>query len=102
MKKLIVKAILTAVTVVTASVMVAGCVEKESKERETKVCTYHDYLVVTTPTGNDFEIEPSIESRYIKDGKIRFEEGDKVEILFDTNGTETEKDDKIVNMKLLL
>ena len=93
MKQLIVIAL-------TAVQMMAGCSPVEVPQEREVVGTYYDYLVVKTEDGNEYLLDDSMNSPYIKDSKVIFADGQQVNVEFDTCGTLDTTDDMIVGVRV--
>ena len=60
---------------------------------------YYDYMVIETVDGNEWLLDDSEGSQYIEDGAAVFEEGELVQVVFDTMGTECITDDVIADVR---
>lgn len=60
---------------------------------------YHDYMVIKTVDGNDWLLDDTKESPYIENNVAIFEDGELLQVVFDTMGTEAVTDDVIVNVR---
>lgn len=74
---------------------------QETHYPEKRVMTgkYYDYMVVETTDGNEWLLDDTDDSPYIENGAAVFEGGEPVQIVFDTEGTESLKDDVIVEVR---
>lgn len=92
MKQLIMLA-LTTVQIMT------GCALTEAPQQREVAGIYYDYLVIQTKDGNEYLLDDSQDSPYLRDGKAIFEDGQQVNIVFDTCGTLDTTDDMIVGVR---
>lgn len=60
--------------------------------------TYYDYMVIETEDGYNWLLDDSEESPYIKDGNAIFEDGESVQVVFDTMGTKSIVDDVVLSI----
>lgn len=60
---------------------------------------YYDYMVIETIDGNEWLLDDSENSPYIEDGTAIFEDGELVQVVFNTKGTETVMDDEILEVR---
>ena len=60
---------------------------------------YYDYMVIETVDGNEWLLDDTINSPYIENDIAVFEDGELVQVVFDTKGTEAVEDDEIVEVK---
>lgn len=68
---------------------------------------YHDYMVIETLDGNEWLLDDSLseENPYMKYDadyghyESIFEEGDLVQVVFDTKGTKSVTDDEIIDVR---
>lgn len=110
------KSMKTIGTIVTVSIMLVGAyllgttqgkattqpqTASEATYSQQRVMTgnYHDYMVIETIDGNDWLLDDSEESPYIENGVAIFEDGELVQVVFDTMGTETVTDDVILAVR---
>lgn len=106
MKNRIIKS-MTAVTLFTALFIGASVADESAMCMRTETGIYHDYLVVETKDGHIWELADDADSKYLENTFINdmlvrkaiFEEGEKVRVTFDTQGTEDVKDDIILNVQ---
>lgn len=106
MKNRIIKS-MTAVTLFTALFIGACKADESAMCMRTETGIYHDYLVVETKDGHIWELADDADSKYLENTFINdmlvrkaiFEEGEKVRVTFDTQGTEDVKDDIILNVQ---
>lgn len=73
--------------------------EETCPERRIMCGNYHDYMVIETVDGNEWLLDDSEDSPYIEDGAAVFEDGELVQVVFDTMGTETVMDDEIMEIR---
>ena len=73
--------------------------EEACPERRIMCGNYYDYMVIETVDGNEWLLDDSEGSQYIEDGAAVFEEGELVQVVFDTMGTECITDDVIVDVR---
>ena len=73
--------------------------EEVCPERRIMCGNYYDYMVIETVDGNEWLLDDSEGSQYIEDGAAVFEEGELVQVVFDTMGTECITDDVIVDVR---
>jgi len=73
--------------------------QKNAYPEQRVMCgNYYDYLVVETIDGNEWLLNDSPDSPYIEDDITIFEDGEPVQVVFDTKGTETVTDDEILEV----
>lgn len=60
---------------------------------------YYDYMVIETVDGNEWLLDDAEGSKYIENGAAVFEDGELVQVVFDTKGTEAVTDDEIVEVR---
>lgn len=60
---------------------------------------YYDYMVIETVDGNEWLLDDAEGSKYIENGTAVFEDGELVQVVFDTKGTEAVTDDEIVEVR---
>lgn len=60
---------------------------------------YYDYMVIETLDGNEWLLDDTADSPYIEDGTAIFEDGELVQVVFNTKGTETVMDDEILEVR---
>lgn len=60
---------------------------------------YYDYMVVETVDGNEWLLDDTKDSPYILNDVAVFEDGELVQVVFDTMGTESVMDDVIVEVR---
>ena len=60
---------------------------------------YYDYMVIETVDGNEWLLDDAEGSKYIEYGTAVFEDGELVQVVFDTKGTEAVTDDEIVEVR---
>lgn len=86
--------IITALTVITALLagFAAGRTTAQAQQSQLRVMTgnYYDYLVIETIDGNEWLMSEDAEP---------FEEGELVQVVFDTKGTESLLDDEIIEIR---
>lgn len=63
--------------------------------------TYYNYLTIVTTDGNEWLLNDDPGSKYIKNNKSIFNDGEKVVVLFDTMGTGFIEDDVILDVKVI-
>lgn len=63
--------------------------------------TYYDYLTIETADGNEWLLNDDPGSKYIKNNKVIFNDGEKVVVLFDTMGTKFVEDDVILDVRII-
>ena len=73
--------------------------EEACPERRIICGNYYDYMVIETVDGNEWLLDDSEGSQYIEDGAAVFEEGELVQVVFDTMGTECITDDVIADVR---
>lgn len=73
--------------------------EETCPERRIMCGNYYDYMVIETVDGNEWLLDDSEDSQYIEDGAAVFEDGELVQVVFDTMGTELIMDDVIVEVR---
>ena len=73
--------------------------EETCPERRIMCGNYYDYMVIETVDGNEWLLDDSEGSQYIEDGAAVFEEGELVQVVFDTMGTECITDDVIADVR---
>lgn len=84
------------VTTATKAQMVS---EATPTQQRVMTGNYHDYMVINTVDGNGWLLDDTEESPYIKDDIAIFEDGELVQVVFDTMGTEKVEDDIIISVK---
>lgn len=94
---------------ITSNQTVDAQKETESKELipEEEVCperriicgNYYDYMVIETLDGNEWLLDNTADSPYIENDTAVFGDGELVQVVFDTKGTETVMDDEIVEVR---
>lgn len=73
--------------------------EYKKPERRFMTGNYYDYMCITTVDGNDWLLDENGNSPYVDSNKEAiFEEGEMVQVVFDTKGTETIMDDEIIKV----
>lgn len=73
---------------------------KEScPEKRVMSGNYYDYMVIETVDGNEWLLDDAEGSKYIENGTAVFEDGELVQVVFDTKGTEAVTDDEIVEVR---
>lgn len=60
---------------------------------------YYDYMIVETVDGNEWLLDDTKYSPYIENDVAVFEDGELVQVVFDTMGTESVMDDVIVEVR---
>lgn len=60
---------------------------------------YYDYMVIETVDGNEWLLDDTINSPYIENDIALFGNGELVQVVFDTKGTEAVEDDEIAEVK---
>ena len=73
--------------------------EKIYPEQRVMSGNYYDYLVIETVDGNEWLLDDSPGSKYIENSIAVFEDGELVQVVFDTKGTKTVMDDEIVEVR---
>jgi hypothetical protein len=68
-------------------------------ERRIMHGNYYDYMVIETVDGNEWLLDDTEDSQYIESGTAVFEDGELVQVVFDTKGTETVTDDEIMEIR---
>ena len=68
-------------------------------ERRIMCGNYYDYMVIETLDGNEWLLDDAEGSKYIENGKAVFKDGELVQVVFDTMGTESVTDDIIVEIR---
>ncbi len=88
------KNIITALTVIIALLagFTAGRSTTQAQQSQLRVMTgnYYDYLVIETVDGNEWLMD---------EGAAPFEDGELVQVTFDTKGTENILDDEILEIR---
>lgn len=88
------KNIITALTVIIALLtgFAAGRTTAQAQQSQLRVMTgnYYDYLVIETVDGNEWLMDENAEP---------FEDGELVQVTFDTKGTESILDDEILEIR---
>ena len=88
------KNIVTALTVITALLagFAAGRTTAQAQQPQIRVMTgnYYDYLVIETVDGNEWLMSEDAEP---------FEDGELVQVVFNTKGTESVLDDEIIEIR---
>ena len=73
---------------------------KETDPEKRFLCgNYYDYMVIETVDGNEWLLDDTGDSPYIENGAAVFEDGELVQMVFDTMGTDTVTDDVIVEVR---
>lgn len=96
-----------AVAMFTAFFIGASVADESAMCIRTTTGIYHDYLVVETKDGHLWELNDDADSKYLENTfvndmlvrKAIFEEGEKVRVTFDTQGTESVIDDIVINVQ---
>lgn len=73
--------------------------EKGYPEQRVMCGNYYDYLVVETIDGNEWLLDDTADSPYIENDIAVFGDGELVQVVFDTKGTETITDDEILEVR---
>lgn len=73
--------------------------EETCPERRIMCGNYYDYMVIETVDGNEWLLDDSEGSKYTDDGAAVFEDGELVQVVFNTMGTESVMDDVIVEVR---
>ena len=60
---------------------------------------YYDYMVIKTVDGNEWLLDDTADSPYIENDTAVFEDGELVQVVFNTEGTETVMDDEIMEVR---
>lgn len=68
------------------------------REQRTAQGVYHDYMVIETADGNEWLLDDSKGSPYIKGNHAVFQQGEAVLVVFDTRNTADITDDVIVEV----
>ncbi len=75
--------------------------EEACPERRIMCGNYYDYMVIETLDGNEWLLDDSEGSQYIDDSAAVFEDGELVQVVFDTMETESVTDDIIVEVRCI-
>ena len=73
--------------------------EETCPEKRIMSGNYYDYMVIETVDGNEWLLDDAEGSKYIEYGTAVFEDGELVQVVFDTKGTEAVTDDEIVEVR---
>ena len=73
--------------------------EETCPERRIMCGNYYDYMVIETMDGNEWLLDDAEGSKYIENGAAVFENGELIQVVFDTKGTEAVTDDEIVKVR---
>lgn len=72
---------------------------EEHPQQRVMTGNYYDYMVIETVDGNMWMLDDSEGSPYIEDGISMFEDGELVQVVFDTMGTDAVTDDVITSVR---
>ena len=73
--------------------------EETCPEKRIMSGNYYDYMVIETVDGNEWLLDDAEGSKYIEYGTAVFEDGELVQVVFDTKGIEAVTDDEIVEVR---
>lgn len=83
----------------TTTQTITASIDNSCPQQRVMAGNYYDYMVIETVDGNEWLLNDTKDSKYIENGKAVFEDGELVQVIFDTKGTETVTDDVIIDVR---